>query len=93
MHESAARLLLVQVDSWMTGVNENVAGRQKRTFMAYAGGAPKYRQKCDKIAARRRRDDGNGWRPAAFVLMSSTVAPTLLYPKVAHARLYFPAIE
>jgi cation diffusion facilitator CzcD-associated flavoprotein CzcO len=51
VHETAARLLLTQVDSWMTGVNKNVAGRQKRTFMAYAGGAPKYRQKCDEVAA------------------------------------------
>ncbi len=51
VHDSAARLLLTQVDSWMTGVNKNVAGRQKRTFMAYAGGAPKYRDKCDEVAA------------------------------------------
>ena len=49
--ETASRLLATQVDSWMTGVNKNVAGRQKRTFMAYAGGAPKYREKCDEVAA------------------------------------------
>ncbi len=52
VHETATRLLLTQVDSWMTGINKNVAGRQKRTFVAYAGGAPKYRQKCDEVAAR-----------------------------------------
>lgn len=52
VHETAARLLLMQVDSWMTGVNKNVAGRHKRTFMAYAGGAPKYRQRCEDVAAR-----------------------------------------
>jgi cation diffusion facilitator CzcD-associated flavoprotein CzcO len=52
VHETAARLLLMQVDSWMTGINKNVAGRQKRTFMAYAGGAPKYRQKCEEVVAR-----------------------------------------
>jgi len=51
VHESAARLLLLEVDSWMTGVNRNVPGRQRRTFMAYAGGAPKYREKCDEVAA------------------------------------------
>jgi cation diffusion facilitator CzcD-associated flavoprotein CzcO len=51
VHETAAQLLLMQVDSWMTGVNKNVAGRQKRTFMAYAGGAPKYRQKCEEVVA------------------------------------------
>ena len=52
VHDTAARLLLTKVDSWMTGVNKNVAGRQKRTFMAYAGGAPKYRQKCEEIVAK-----------------------------------------
>jgi cation diffusion facilitator CzcD-associated flavoprotein CzcO len=52
VHESAARLLLLEVDSWMTGVNRNVPGRQKRSFMAYAGGAPKYRERCDEVAAR-----------------------------------------
>ena len=51
VHDTGSRLLAMQVDSWMTGVNKNVAGRQKRTFMAYAGGAPKYRQKCEEIAA------------------------------------------
>ena len=51
VHDTASRLLLTKVDSWMTGVNKNVAGRQKRTFMAYAGGAPKYRQKCEEIVA------------------------------------------
>ena len=50
VHESAARLLLLEVDSWMTGINRNVPGRHKRTFMAYAGGAPKYREKCDEVA-------------------------------------------
>jgi cation diffusion facilitator CzcD-associated flavoprotein CzcO len=51
VYDSAARLLLMEVDSWMTGINCNVPGRQKRTFMAYAGGAPKYREKCDEVAA------------------------------------------
>jgi cation diffusion facilitator CzcD-associated flavoprotein CzcO len=51
VYDTAARLLLTKVDSWMTGVNKNVAGRQKRTFMAYAGGAPKYRVKCEEVAA------------------------------------------
>jgi cation diffusion facilitator CzcD-associated flavoprotein CzcO len=52
VHETGARLLLTQVDSWMTRVNSNVPGRQKRVFVAYAGGAPKYRQKCDAVARR-----------------------------------------
>ena len=50
-NEAASRLLASKVDSWMTRVNHNVAGHKKRTFVAYAGGAPKYRQKCDEVAA------------------------------------------
>ena len=45
-------MLLHQVDSWMTGINRNVPGKQKRTFIVYAGGAPKYREHCDEVAAR-----------------------------------------
>ncbi|MEK7247639.1 MAG: NAD(P)/FAD-dependent oxidoreductase [Chloroflexota bacterium] len=51
VYDTGRYLLLTQVDSWMTGVNQNVPGRQKRTFMAYAGGAPSYRQRCDEVAA------------------------------------------
>jgi cation diffusion facilitator CzcD-associated flavoprotein CzcO len=52
VYDTGNKLLAMQVDSWITGVNKNVAGRQKRTFMAYAGGAPKYRQKCEEVVAR-----------------------------------------
>jgi len=51
VYDTGNKLLAMQVDSWITGVNKNVAGRQKRTFMAYAGGAPKYRQKCEEVVA------------------------------------------
>ena len=51
VHETR-RAFCSEVDSWMTGINRNVPGRQKRTFMAYAGGAPKYREKCDEVAAK-----------------------------------------
>ncbi|SJZ31148.1 Predicted flavoprotein CzcO associated with the cation diffusion facilitator CzcD [Enhydrobacter aerosaccus] len=51
VYDTGSKLLAMQVDSWITGVNKNVAGRQKRTFMAYAGGAPKYRQKCEEVVA------------------------------------------
>ena len=30
----------------------NVPGKQTRTFLAYAGGAPAYRKRCDEVAAR-----------------------------------------
>jgi len=52
VHDSGRRMLFTQVDSWMMGINSNVAGKQKRTFIVYAGGAPKYREKCDEVAAR-----------------------------------------
>jgi hypothetical protein len=44
-------MLFTQVDSWMMGINSNLPGKQKRTFIVYAGGAPKYREKCDQVAA------------------------------------------
>ena len=40
VHETAQRLLLTRVDSWMMGINTNVPGKQKRTFLVYPGGAP-----------------------------------------------------
>jgi len=51
VHDTARRMLFTQVDSWMMGVNTNVAGKQRRTVVVYAGGAPKYRDKCDEVAA------------------------------------------
>ena len=36
---------------WFMGYNPNLPGRQKRTFMLYAGGAPQYRDTCDDVAA------------------------------------------
>ena len=44
-------LLTFEVDSWMTGVNRNVAGKQVRTVARYAGSAPAYRAKCEEVAA------------------------------------------
>jgi hypothetical protein len=52
VHDTGRRMLFTQVDSWMMGINSNVAGKQTRTFIVYAGGAPKYREKCDEVAAR-----------------------------------------
>ena len=49
--DTGRRMLFTQIDSWMMGINSNVAGKQKRTFMVYAGGAPKYRERCDQVAA------------------------------------------
>jgi len=51
VHDTGRRMLFTQVDSWMMGINSNVAGKDRRTFIVYAGGAPKYREKCEEAAA------------------------------------------
>ena len=51
VHDTGRRMLFTQVDSWMMGINSNLPGKQKRTFIVYAGGAPKYREKCDEVTA------------------------------------------
>jgi cation diffusion facilitator CzcD-associated flavoprotein CzcO len=48
-------LLSNEVDSWMTGVNQNVEGKQVRIIARYSGSAPDYRAWCDRVAA-------NGYR-------------------------------
>ena len=44
-------LLSNEVDSWMTGINRNVEGKQIRTVARYSGSAPAYRARCDAVAA------------------------------------------
>jgi cation diffusion facilitator CzcD-associated flavoprotein CzcO len=44
-------LLTNEVDSWMTGINSNVDGKQVRTLARYSGSAPAYRARCDAVAA------------------------------------------
>ncbi len=51
VYQTAAALLFTKVDSWFMGINPNVPGKDKRTFLLYAGGAPAYREKCDEVAA------------------------------------------
>jgi len=46
----AESLLSNEVDSWMTGVNLNVEGKQTRTVVRYTGTAPEYRARCDDVA-------------------------------------------
>ena len=45
-------LLSNEVDSWMTGINRNVEGKQTRIVARYSGSAPAYRAKCDEVAAK-----------------------------------------
>lgn len=49
-------LLSNEVDSWMTGVNLNVEGKQVRSIARYSGTAPEYRAWCDEVAAKGYRD-------------------------------------
>jgi len=50
--EVAKGLLSMEVDSWMTGVNKNVAGKQTRIVARYTGTAPVYRAWANGIAER-----------------------------------------
>ena len=43
-------LLMNEIDSWMTGVNRNVEGKQTRRIMRYSGGHPAFREHCDAVA-------------------------------------------
>ena len=49
--EKAEGLLSNEIDSWMTGVNMNVEGKQTRILARYSGSAPDYRAWCDRVAA------------------------------------------
>jgi uncharacterized alpha-E superfamily protein len=49
--ELAKGLLSMEVDSWMTGVNLNVSGKQKRIVARYTGSAPAYRAWANDMAA------------------------------------------
>ena len=43
------KMLLGQVNSWFTGVNKNIKGRDKREVLLFVGGNPKFRQYCDDV--------------------------------------------
>ena len=49
--ETGEGLLFNEIDSWMTGVNRNVEGKQTRKIMRYSGGHPTFREHCDAVAA------------------------------------------
>jgi cation diffusion facilitator CzcD-associated flavoprotein CzcO len=44
-------LLFTEVDSWMTGINRNLEGKQVRRVMRYSGGHPAFRQRCDAVSS------------------------------------------
>jgi hypothetical protein len=43
-------LLSSKIDSWQTGVNRNVEGRNVRRVLGYNGNGVHYRRKCDEVA-------------------------------------------
>jgi len=47
----AEGLLANEIDSWMTGINRNVEGKQVCRIMRYSGGHPAFRERCDRVAA------------------------------------------
>ena len=49
--EQAEGLLSNEVDSWMTGINRNVEGKDTRIVAVYRGSAQSYRERCDEVAA------------------------------------------
>ncbi|KAF4549232.1 Flavin-binding monooxygenase-like protein 2 [Elsinoe fawcettii] len=57
--ECAQGSLANEIDSWMTGVNKNVAGKTERTVARYAGSAIEYRRRCGECKDR-------GWRGLVF---------------------------
>ncbi|KAF9889913.1 hypothetical protein FE257_006785 [Aspergillus nanangensis] len=56
VHQCAEGLLANEVDSWMTGVNKNLAHKQKRIIARYQGPAPGYRKRAQDVADRRYED-------------------------------------
>ena len=44
--------LAFEVNSWMTGVNSNVEGKQVRIINRYSGSAPEWRRLCNEVAQR-----------------------------------------
>jgi cation diffusion facilitator CzcD-associated flavoprotein CzcO len=56
VREKAEGLLSNEVNSWMTGINSNVEGKQTRILARYSGSAPAYRRWCDAVAAKGYRE-------------------------------------
>jgi cyclohexanone monooxygenase len=43
------KMLLGQTNSWFTGINRNIKGRDKREVLLFVGGNPKFREYCDEV--------------------------------------------
>ena len=51
VEQASAGLLSAKIASWQTGVNQNVAGRNVPRILGYNGGAVKYRELIEAVAA------------------------------------------
>ncbi|MFC7541414.1 hypothetical protein ACFQU2_20820 [Siccirubricoccus deserti] len=56
VEKAASGLLFSQVNSWQTGVNRNVEGRDVLRILGYYGGAVQYRRKAGAVAAQGYRE-------------------------------------
>ncbi|OJJ81313.1 flavin-containing monooxygenase [Aspergillus glaucus CBS 516.65] len=56
VHTCAVGLLANDVDSWMTGVNKNLAHKQERIIARYQGPAPGYRKCAEDVVMRHYED-------------------------------------
>lgn len=56
VHQCGEGLLANDVDSWMTGVNKNVAGKQVRSMTRYNGPGSGFRSRCDAVKDRNYSD-------------------------------------
>jgi len=45
------KMLLGRTNSWFTGINKNIQGRNKRETLLFVGGNPKFRQYCEEVEA------------------------------------------
>lgn len=51
VHRVAEGLLLMKTRSWFLGLNSNIEDRDVPRLLVYAGGSPRYRARCDEVAA------------------------------------------
>jgi cation diffusion facilitator CzcD-associated flavoprotein CzcO len=51
VEQAVEGLLFSEVNSWQTGINRNVEGRQVRRVLGYYGGAVEYRRRTEEVAA------------------------------------------
>ncbi|MEA3389956.1 flavin-containing monooxygenase [Sphingobium sp. CCH11-B1] len=67
-YELLEKSLIFKIDSWLTGVNKNIRGANKREALFYAGGNPAFRALCAEIA----EDDYRGF---VMTRIENEVAP------------------